>query len=255
MPDHSHSLAEQFNAAIAWWKTAGVDMDFADNATEWLAEPEVEQATPAANKAAPPATKRADAPTAPPPQKIDLLGENPPQDLEGWRAFWCDTPGLDAIGPRGRIAPSGSANAQLMILVVDPESGDTDDLLSQAQGKLLDRILTAMGIGRRDIYLASALPRHTPMADCHALAAGGHADLLQHHIALAQPQKILALGRNILPFLGHDAAQDHAALSEYCHEDLRIPLMVSESLESMMGSPRLKARFWRRWLVWTQNAQ
>ncbi|MEP5938864.1 MAG: uracil-DNA glycosylase family protein [Erythrobacter sp.] len=246
------SFAQQFNAAVAWWKDAGVDYDFADDATEWLAEPEAEEpAKPAKTGPA----KKAEAPQEPAPQKVDLLGENPPQNLESWREFWLSEPGLDTIGPRGRIAATGKAEAEMMVLVVDPEQGDRDQILSQAQGHLLDRILTAMGTSRDAVYIASALPRHTPMADCHALAAGGFEGLVKHHIALARPKTILALGRNILPFLGHEAAQDDAALSEYCHDNSRIPMMVAESLESMMGSPRLKARFWRRWLAWTQQPE
>ena len=249
------SIAAQFHAAIAWWKEAGVDYDFADNATEWLAEPEPtpEQVAAEAKATTQPAANEQK--PAPQPEKINLLGENPPQDLATWHEFWLSEPGLDAIGPRGRISAVGEANADLMVLVVDPEDGDRNQLLSHSQGQLLNRILTAMGTDRDQIYLASALPRHTPMADCHALAAGGFEELLRHHIALASPKRILALGRNILPFLGHEAAQDHAALSEYCHDDQRTQLMVVESLESMMGSPRLKARFWRRWLAWTQNSQ
>ena len=252
MTQPNTSIAEQFNAAIQWWREAGVDYDFADNATEWLAEPEPEEP---AKPVRPMPKAPAEIAPEPPPQKIDLLGENPPVDLAAWREFWLSEPGLDAIGPRGRIAPVGAPDAALMVLVVDPEEGDQHQLLSHAQGQLLDRILAAMGTSRDDIYLATALTRHTPMADCHALAAGGMAGLTHHHIGLAKPRRILALGRNILPFLGHEAAQDHAALSEYCHESSRIPLLVAESLESMMGSPRLKARFWRRWLAWTQDTQ
>ena len=255
MTQPAPSIAAQFNAAIDWWKEAGVDYDYADNATEWLAEPEPTPEQVAAEVKAATKAAVAEQKPAPAPEKIDLLGQNPPQDLAAWREFWLSEPGLDAVGPRGRIAAQGEANADLMVLVVDPEEGDRDQLLSQSQGQLLNRILAAMGTDRQNIYLASALPRHTPMADCHALAAGGFEGLLRHHIGLAGPKRILALGRNILPFLGHEAAQDHAALSEYCHDDHSTPLMVAESLESMMGSPRLKARFWRRWLAWTQNSQ
>src|SRR3546814_19808883 len=59
-----------------------------------------------------------------------LLGSAPPQDLAAFRQWWLSEPGLDTIGPRGRIAPQGEAGAGLMVLVMDPEAGDSQSLPS-----------------------------------------------------------------------------------------------------------------------------
>ena len=243
-PVHTREIA----AAIDWWRLAGVDCDFADDATDWLAEPiKVEPAAPSKTPAKPGQTPVND----PPQQTIDLFGGNRPSNLATFRDWWLSEPALDAIGPRGRVPPRGQAGARLMVLVTDPEAGDTHSLLAQAQGQLLSRMLAAMQVEEHEVYFASALPRHTPMADGEALAAQGFSEILQHHIALASPQAILAFGGNILPLLGHDAAQEPADLEFFTHEGSSVPLLASEGLDSMMAMPRLKARFWRRWLEWT----
>lgn len=235
-------------AALDWWREAGVDCDFTADATDWLA------AEPLAEAKAVPQPLSMATPTAaapPPPQEIDLLGANPPADLAAFRDWWLSEPALDGIGPRGRVPPRGEAGARLMVLVMDPEEGDSEQLLSAAQGRLLARMLEAMGISPEDAYFASALPRHTPMSDGHALAAQGFSAVLQHHIKLAAPQVVLVLGTNILPLLGHEAAQEPAALEKFDHEGFSVPLIAAEGLDAMMAMPRLKARFWRRWLEWT----
>lgn len=248
MADHDTLTVRDLTAAFEWWRDAGVDYDFADDATDWLVKPAepVEAARPAAK--AKTAERQYD---APPTQKIDLLGPNPPQDLAAFREWWLSEPTLDAIGPRGRIAPRGEAGARLMLLVMDPEQGDTDKLLSQAQGRLVSRMLAAMQIAEENVYFASALPRHTPMVDGAALAGSGFREVLQHHIKLAAPQRVLAFGTNILPLLAHEAAQEPASLEKINHEGFSVPAMATEGLDSMMAMPQLKARFWRRWLEWT----
>lgn len=236
------------SAAIDWWRDAGVDLDFADDATDWLAKPEVAEQAPDTSQ-----TKRASKELQPekPAENIDLLGSDPPQNLAAFREWWLTEPTLDTIGPRGRIPPRGEADAKLMLLVIDPEQGDRDKLLSQAQGRLVSRMLAAMQINEDEVYFASALPRHTPMADGTALAQAGFSKVLQHHIKLAAPRRVIAFGANILPLLGHDATQEPAALENINHEGFSVPLMAAEGLDAMMAMPRLKGRFWRRWLEWT----
>ena len=248
MADQDTLTSRDFAAMVEWWRDAGVDLDFADDVTDWLAEPEV----PATDEK--PAAKvkpKAEATEPPPAQKIDLLGANPPVDLASFRDWWMSEPALDTIGPRGRVAPRSTATAKLMLIVVDPEQGDTEKLLSQAQGRLVSRMLTAMQIAEDEVYFASALPRHTPMADGTALVQAGFSEVLQHHIKLVAPERVLAFGANILPLLGHEAAQEPASLEKINHEGFSVAAMAAEGLDSMMAMPQLKARFWRRWLEWT----
>ena len=251
-PDHT--LADELNAALAWWRMAGVSEDYADDATDWLAE-------------ADPNPRPAEAPTSAKDggttrdvdpelkrektvERVDLLGEQPPATLEAFHQFWLEAPGLDAIGPRGRIAPRGPQKPELMILVTDPEESDRDTLLSGPHGRLLANMLKAMGIAHEKTYLASALTRHTPMADTTALAASGMDAVTLHHVGLVSPQMLLVLGRGNLPLLSEDVSNPDRYLREINQNSRSIPLMVSEGLESLMASPVLKAKFWRRWIEW-----
>nr|WP_298928217.1 hypothetical protein [uncultured Erythrobacter sp.] len=254
----STPLARDLAATMDWWRDAGVDMDFTDDATVWLAENEpVEALAPSQKKpesggqGAAAAQSENEQSHVPETVRVDLLGDSPPASLEEFRTFWMEAPGLDAIGPRGRIAPRGPANADLMVLVCDPEERDRDALLSGQQGELLSRMLTAMGMDEGGVYIASTLPRHTPMADTGAIAAGGMDEITALHIRLAAPKRLLALGPNTLPFLGHDRAQDFTSLHEINHTSVNTPLLMSEGLDAMMSMPRLKARFWRRWIEWS----
>ena len=251
-------LARDLAATLDWWRDAGVDLDFVDDATAWLRDDALAQA--AEDEEQPPQRTHRDlakAPqeepafSAPKVDRINLLGDSPPASLDAFHQFWLEAPGLDGIGPRGRIAPRGVERADLMVLVVDPEERDRDTLLSGPQGELLANILRAMGLTGDHSYIASALPRHTPMADTEAIAHSGMDAVLALHIKLAKPKRIVAFGANILPLLGHDRAQDIISLREINHDGATTPLLVSEGLDSLMSMPRLKARFWRRCMEWS----
>lgn len=258
------SLADELAAALQWWRMAGVDLDFSDDVTNWLAGPDAADALPGASTSAarapqtkfdPGATQPPKSPQASPPPaaaaRVNLLGPNPPQDLASFREWWLTAPGLDAIGPRGRVPPRGPAEPELMVLVIDPEEGDRERLLSGPQGRFLARIIAAMGISEEAVYFASALPRHTPMADTVALAAGGMDAVSSFHVNLVAPQRLLAFGANIPPLIGHALTNDVSHLREINQNSRTVPLMVSEGLDSLMAMPRLKTRFWRRWIEWS----
>lgn len=254
MPD----LSQELTAALEWWRDAGVDNDFADDATAWLEvldthatqQPIHSTQKPTANPAKidqePP--RKASAPAI---ERQDFFAEERPSSLEAFRDFWMSAPGLDAIGPRGRIAPRGSQGAELMILVVDPEVNDSDHLLSGAQGTLLNRMLSAMMIAQDQVYIASALPRPTPMADTQALAQSGLDTVLQHHIDLVAPKRLIAFGAGLVPFLGHKLNSDATSSPDSNQSSSIPPILMSEGLDALIDMPPLKARFWRKWIKWS----
>ncbi len=247
----------ELRASFDWWRSAGVDLDFTDEAKSWLVDDDpVGEADAGAENLGPDhATENPTQPAtaAPASHAIDLLGDTPPQSLDEFQQFWLEAPGLDAVGPRGRIAPRGAAGADLMVMVLDPEDTDRETLLSGSQGRLLARIFAAMGLGQSEAYIASALPRHTPMADALAIARGGMDRVTLHHIALAAPRRLITFGSGILPLIGHDPAQEISSLREINHGSTTVPLLASEGLDSLMSMPRLKAKFWRRWIEWSDG--
>lgn len=260
------TLAREFEAALAWWQAAGVDCDFTDDATAWLADKPLDHAPtansgngaaprkPSATPAAGGQSKLLSTPVSPPvaeaptvPRRV-LLGDSPTADLAAFQQWWMEAPDLDTARGFPRIMPRGPEGAALMVLVPHPEPQDSDRLLSGPQGRLLDNILAAMGLDGDAVYIASALPSHTPMADLGALAAGGMDAVTVHHVGLVAPARVLAMGNGLAAMLG---ASPDQPLREINHAGRNTPAIASETLDALMEMPRLKARFWRRWMEWS----
>jgi uracil-DNA glycosylase len=260
------SLAQEFASALAWWQMAGVDCDFADDATTWLADPRAAPASAEAQgvsasrlDAATPVSSAQDivarraapvsaAPAQPAPTRRNWLGDSPPVDLAAFHSWWMVTPGLAPSRGFPRVPPQGAQGAALMVLVPQPEADDTDRLLSGPQGRLLANILAAMGLAESAVYIAAALPAHTPMADLAALAAGGLDAVTAHHVKLAAPARLVVFGSALGPMLGGSPEQP---LREINYGSGTVPVLSSETLDALMDMPRLKARFWRRWMEWS----
>lgn len=261
MTSHPPSLASEIDAALAFWRAAGVDCDFRDDARAWLADPT--QVAPAVEPVSGAASgqmrglreiradgaNRSEDAAAPGPRRA-LWGDSPPASLEEFRSWWLAAPELGA-GSYPRIAPRGEAGARLMVLVPDPEQSDETQLLSGPQGRLLARIIAAIGLSLEDCYIASALPRHTPMADLAGLAASGMDALVQRHIALVAPQQLILFGQGLSAFVAPPNAVEKQPLREINQDGVSPLVMVTETLGSMLDMPRLKASFWRRWMEWS----
>lgn len=242
-------LEADIAAALDWWRLAGVDGVFADEASGWLAEPEAKDAVRA------PAREplvEAVASEPPPPPAGGPRGDWP-QDLAAFRQWWLTEPSLDEGGLAPRVAPSGEAGADLMVLVAMPEEADRDTLLSGPHGRLLAGFLAAAGIAPGKVYRAAVLPRHTPLADWAQVARQGMGAVLSHHVQLARPKRLLVLGRNILPLCGHDPAQGAQKLRCFNHEGGRVPALFAAGLERLHGNWQLRARLWQHWLEWTET--
>ncbi|WP_285709612.1 hypothetical protein [Erythrobacter oryzae] len=255
------SLAQEFESALAWWQLAGVDCNFADDATTWLADPQAAAAAGAAQRApAKPASAKApvserqdivahpEAPARVTSPRRDWLGESPPADLAAFRQWWMETPGLSPSHGFPRVPPRGEQAAALMVLVSQPEADDRERLLDGPQGRLLANILAAMGLDESAVYIAAALPAHAPMADLPMLAAGGMDAVTAHHVKLVAPARLIAFGSALGPMLG---ARPEQALREINYIAGNVPVLSSEALDALMDMPRLKARFWRRWMEWS----
>ncbi|MGN3973103.1 hypothetical protein [Tsuneonella sp. SYSU-LHT278] len=242
-------LAADIAAAFDWWREAGVDAVFHDDPRTWLADPaKLDDRTQ-------PARPVPDRPTpvAVPEPTIGGPREGWPQDLESFRQWWLTEPSLDEGGLAPRLGPIGAAGPELMILVPMPEEDDREMLLSGPHGNLLSGFALAAGLGLNTVYRASVLPRHTPLADWDQVRRHGMSALVAHHVALVRPKRLIAFGRNILPLCGHDPAQGAQKLQSFNHEGGRVPALFEAGLERLLGNWQLRARFWRRWLDWTDT--
>ena len=241
-------------ATLDWWREAGVDTGFAEDPTDWLAVPEDETQ-------APPPLPKPKAPAPTPRTALDRaleqsapaarIGGEPgtyPQSLDAFRQWWMSEESL-ADGPLDRrLPPIGTAKPRLMVFVEQPYEDDGDTLLSGRHGKLAQAILRATGHGTHEAYFASIYPAALPLADHADLATRGFADIAAHHVALADPQRVLVFGRDLAPLFGVDpaAARAPAAIG-------KVPLLFAPALDQLARSAPRRARFWNQWLDWTAS--
>jgi uracil-DNA glycosylase len=242
-------LADQLAAALDWWRDAGVDGDLHDEPQCWLAEsapePALADSAPASNR--PPKPQPAPAIAAEP---APLDRSNWPADLEGFAPWWLSEAWLDQGQTQGRVPPRGVRGADLMIVVPEPEPGDSERLLSGPQGRLLDAMLAAMGLAPDAIYLASALPRHTPHADWAGLNRAGMGEVLRHHVSLVAPRRLIAFGRNASSLLDTGPANKPELSTKLHHLGGSVPLLALRELAILLERPRWKAGVWQDWLAW-----
>ena len=253
MPDTAEvnhaNLSEALAAALDWWRDAGVDGTFVDDAQDWVAQNHrpSDLQSPVPMKPLREMVAERDSPPAP------VVSERSgwPQSLDAFGAWWLSEGPLAPAGLK-RLAPLGVANAELMVLVPMPSADDGESLLSGRAGRLLDAMISALGIARAETYLASALPAHVPMPDWEALRTTGLGDVLLHHIALAMPKRLLILGATgVSALLGHDPTNLAHGLRAINQESSQIAAMSAWDLDAMLARPALKAGFWGRWLEWT----
>jgi DNA polymerase len=239
-----HTLDESLASALDWWREAGVDGDFVDEPRNWLEKPEA-PASHAPASVQEPVARRPAVPAAPP-----LGGDRGewPLSLDAFPDWWR---GLETPGSGPAVAPRGVAEAKLMVLAPMPEEGDSETLLSGRQGELVANMLKAMGVERS--YLASALPRHARHPDWVALAQRQLGEVLRHHIALARPQRVLILGRKMLPLFGHDPAHATPIAGQIALEGIDVPVLAAVGPETLLDEPRFRKTLWRAWLDWTGN--
>jgi hypothetical protein len=245
-PGTNRVLAEDFAATLAWWREAGVDSCFQDQPRQWL-EPSAPPQTPASLADIAPAAQ-----TAPPSQPaVPALDENRwPRDIAAFRQWWLSEPELDDGRLSGRVAPRTAARAACMIVVEEPEAGDSEHLLGGPQGAILSDMLRALDLAEDSVHVASVLPRHMPLPDWQALAAKGFGRLLAHHVGLVAPQRLIVLGSNIPPLLGHSLPNSAETLPRFNHEGISIPLYAGRGLATLLERPRWKAGLWLGLLDW-----
>lgn len=154
--------------ALDWWREAGVDTLVEEEPRDWLRAPAKPQ----------PAAVRA-------PSAL-------PEDLQAFRRWLAESDSLPGA-PGARLLPAGDPAGGLMLLADMPEAADTETgmLLSGDAGRLLDRMLGAIGRDRASVYLAamsgirlSARELETPKL----------VEAARRHAALAAPRLLLLLG-------------------------------------------------------------
>ncbi|WP_144098036.1 hypothetical protein [Croceicoccus sediminis] len=255
-PDlRAHELRTMYDALDAFWQDAGVDMAFADEPRDWLAEAE-EKANPSAPtipKMPPPPPPKPLGPTAPEQERLEDKKDGWPHRLDDFAGWWLSDASLDNAPAVRRVPPRGASRPPLMVIVAEPEETDRDLLLSGPDGQLMDAIERAMGYEPQAIYRASALPRRTPAADWEGLAAAGMGAVLRHHVSLVAPERLLVLSREALTLLSPDEfARDGTGFLGV--GERQIPLIAAYPLDQMAARTGYKRIFWQRWLAFISDS-
>lgn len=244
-----HDWDVALTAALDWWRDAGVDGTYVDDPQDWLAAAQAASADQVTLPLKPLRDLMVATDSAPAPEALDR--SNWPARIEDFATWWLAETKLAPTGLR-RLGPVGPARADLMVLVPMPAADDGEALLTGRAGRLLEAMLSAMGIDRAGTYLASALPAHVPMPDWSTLKTIGLGDVLLHHIALAAPKRMLILGASgVSALLGHDPPNLAHGLRAINQETAGMAVMPAWDLDAMLARPALKAGFWSRWLDWT----
>ena len=231
-------LAEQFEAALDWWRDAGVDCDFSDEIEPLLKEQVAESARPAAGKVETTPEKA---------REPAITAATVPSDLEGFQNWWVAPDSPIPAGPGPRLAPRGNVGAKLMLLTPMPEAEDRDALLSGPQGVMLANIARALSIAPEQTYFASALPAHMTLPDWDGLHAEGLGTALTRHVELAKPERVILFGSKLPMLLGHDPSSP----PELFNEIAGVPALATFAPDRLLDHKRQRARLWQRLLDWT----
>jgi len=169
----------------------------------------------------------------------------------GWDEFAADVEACTACGlcrARNKVVPGvGDMRAQWMLIGEAPgaeEDARGEPFVGQA-GKLLDNMLAALGMNRREnVYIANVLKcrppgNRTPVP----VEVDACRPYLERQIALIRPQLIVALGKSAASLLlGTDASI--ASLRGRVHRVRDVPLVVTYHPAYLLRSLPEKAKAW-----------
>ncbi|WP_231639058.1 uracil-DNA glycosylase family protein [Sphingomonas profundi] len=216
--------AEAATSALDWWRLAGVDMVAADTPRNWLAR-----------AAAPPP------PMVSPAEPADSL----PADLAALRLALAALPVAGA--GEERLMPEGDPAAGLMLLLDMPDGDDALEgrLLAGPAGRLLDRMLGAIGRDRASVYLATILPARPAGGQLDRVDAAPAIRLAARHVALAAPRALLLCGDGATrALLGTSMLAARGRIHKINHDGGTVPAIATFHPCRLLEQPAQKAGAW-----------
>ena len=220
-------------SALDWWREAGVETLVDEAPRDWFRAAEAPALAP--SSARPPTAQPAAMPANLREFEAWRIGEAAPDS--GWSTS---------------IAPQGAAGSGLMVLVDMPEREDasTGQLVSGEAGRLLDRMLAAIGRDRQSIYLASLAVARPVSGQIAAEAHDRLAEIVLHQIALVRPKRLLLLGNAASrAVLGANAAGARQTLHVLNHAGGESGVVASFHPRLLLERPAYKAEAWKDLLM------
>lgn len=194
--DHPEISTAELVALLEWYQEAGVDLAIDEAAHDHFAEAEAvrrQKSQPAARvmPAAAPASPEEAAQAA-----RTLAAEAP--TLEALRALMAGFEGCELRRTARQLVFSDGAPGARVMLVGEAPGRDEDEQglpFIGRSGKLLDRMLGAIGLDRSSVYIANVIPwrppgNRTPTPQEIAICL----PFIERHIALAAPDVLVCLG-------------------------------------------------------------
>jgi uracil-DNA glycosylase family 4 len=180
--EHDRMTAAEAASVLGWWIEAGVDVATQEQPRTWLSDAGLGEA------AAP----------APEPHLVSPpIAEVLPATLDAFRGWLGETAGLPfAASETRRVLPQGIENAEIMLLADMPAPEDLagDTPIAGPAWELTQRMLSAIGFGAEQAYLANLSCIYRPGARLSGQELEACAAIVRRQIALAKPKRLLLLG-------------------------------------------------------------
>lgn len=222
--------------ALGWWIEAGVDVIVDEAPRDWL-----RPAPKTPETAAPPVAFGQPAREAPP------APEALPATIAAMHARLAE-PGLIADAVTAPLMPTGSIASGLMLLADMPEAEDglAGELLTGAAGRLLDRMLGAIGRDRASAYVATLAPARPAGGRISPAIAGDLAALARQHVALVAPRMLLLLGdAPARAVLGMGLAEARGRIHDLNHRGVTVPVLATFAPRQLLRELGAKAKAWQ----------
>lgn len=235
--EYGDQWRQSLASALEWWCDAGVDTLAGDEPRDWLAPPVAKALATVAEPAV------ASAPA-------EVL----PDTLEAFVEYRLSDAAPEAEWLTPRIGPSGDPGAGLMILTDMPEPDDGDRLMTGAPGRLLDRMLAAIGESRESVYLASLAIARPLTGRIPAEADARLIALARHHIGLVAPKKLLLLGQSASRVQATTSGSGEAnALHDINDFSGDRQVVASYHPRFLLERPAAKAEAWKQLVLLTRG--
>lgn len=243
------------HSLVDWWQLAGVQWDYAETPTDWLADdPPVSERTAGAAASATPPTQQQQQRAAPvavaaEPPKPPLAELVLPADLATFGEAWRNG-ALGADGGHGPyIAPSGNSRPKVMVMTGAPEEDDLETVLSGTVGTLISNICAAACFAPDTVYRASFFPRVVLDGRAAAEYVDHWRRIALHHIALVEPETLVVAGAETArALLGHDPSQKPPVLHFLNHGGRTVKTVVMRKPGLMLHRiAQEKAMAWQSW--------
>jgi DNA polymerase len=226
-------------STLEWWRDAGVDMLVEDDVRDWLAR------TP------PPAA----------PVTVELAVAAPavetlPDTLEAFVEWRTSDAAPEAGWHMPRFAPTGPVDAEWVLVTDVPEVEDSETLMSGPAGRLLDKMLAAIGLNRESVHL---LPLAWARPLTGRIAPDDEArlhELARHHLSLLRPQKLFLLGQSASRVLVETNGESLTnPIRTVNHFDAKTLAVASFHPRFLLERPAAKGEAWKHLLLLSRGTE